>query len=427
MSRINLLFSSYSEPNIEDIRLAPTMEAALTDYTPPNRWIWQQADWPEFHWDHKRVEHLLRDAHTNLGVLLGRAGSIAGGLDKAAALDALLQNIITSSAIEGESLNAASVRSSLAQRLGIRLEDESIHATSMRTEGLAELMMDAVQNTQVPLSLERLLKWHCWLFPDDEPRLVSIRVGQLRGHEAMQVVSGRIDKPKIHFEAPPRSLLDKQLAQFIEWFNQSNNPSLDPLVRAAITHFWFITLHPFDDGNGRITRALTDLALAQADAQSIRLYAMSSAILASRSDYYRILEKSQSSDTNITEWLEWFLLTLNTTLQMALDAIDRILQKRRFWQQFHTENFSGEQRKVLNRLLDGGERGFEEGISAAQYQKVAKVSKATATRHLSDLLSKGCIEKLPGGGRSTRYQITHSNGERSTDLLPSPHTNIEAD
>jgi Fic family protein len=377
----------------------------MADYIPPHRWIWQQADWPEFRWDDERVQPLLREAHTNLGVLLGRAGSVAEGLDQATALDALLQNIITSSAIEGEGLNAASVRSSLARRLGIRLDDEMAHATSTRTEGLAELMMDAVQNTQVPLSLERLLKWHSWLFPDDEPRLIFIRVGQLRGEDPMQVVSGRIDKPKIHFEAPPRPILDEQLAQFIDWFNHSNQPSLDPFVRAAITHFWFITLHPFDDGNGRITRALTDLALAQADAQSVRLYAMSAAILASRSDYYRILEKSQSGDLNITEWLEWFLLTFNTTLQMALATVDRTLQKRRFWQQLHTHNISAEQRKILNRLLDGGERGFEGGISAAQYQKVAKVSKATATRHLSDLLDKGCLQKLPGGGRSTRYQI----------------------
>ncbi len=380
----------------------------MTDYTPLNRWIWQQTDWPEFRWDHEQVQPLLREAHTNLGILLGRAGGVAGGLDAAAELDALLQNIITSSAIEGEGLNAASVRSSLARRLGIPIEGEVAHSTSARTEGLAELMMDAVQNTREPLSLERLLKWHRWLFPDDEPRLVSLRVGQLRGDDPMQVVSGRIDKPKIHFEAPPRSVLEEQLTHFIDWFNQSNNPALDPLVRAAITHFWFITLHPFDDGNGRIARALTDLALAQADAQSIRLYAMSAAILASRNDYYRILEKSQRGDINITRWLEWFLFALNTTLQMALSAIDRTLQKRRFWQQFHTENFSPEQRKVLNRLLDGGEKGFEGGISAAQYQKVAKVSKATATRHLGDLLSKGCLQKLPGGGRSTRYQIAFS-------------------
>lgn len=377
----------------------------MVDYIPPKRWIWQQADWPNFRWNNERIHPLLREVHTNLGVLLGRAGSVADGLDETAALDALLQNIITSSAIEGENLDAASVRSSLARRLGISREGELAHPISARTEGLAELMMDAIQNNQAPVSVERLLKWHRWLFPDDVPRLVSIRVGQLRGDEPMQVVSGRIDKPNVHFEAPPRILLDEQLAQFILWFNQSNIPSVDPFVRAAITHFWFITLHPFDDGNGRITRALTDLALAQANTLSIRLYAMSATILANRNGYYRILEKSQTGDMDITEWIEWFMDMLNSTLQIALAAIDRILQKRRFWQQFHTENFSPEQRKVLNRLLDGGEKGFEGGISAAQYQKVAKVSKATATRHLGDLLGKGCLQKLPGGGRSTRYQI----------------------
>lgn len=376
----------------------------MVDYPTPNCWIWQRADWPQFRWNEEQVRPLLREVHTNLGMLLGRAGNLDGSLDATVALDTLLQNIITSSAIEGEGLNAASVRSSLARRLGVALED-TLTASSARTEGLAELMMDAVQNTGVPLSLERLLKWHRWLFPDDEPRLVSLRVGQLRGDEPMQVVSGRIDKPKVHFEAPPRALLDEQLLQFIVWFNQSKNTALDPVLRAAITHFWFITLHPFDDGNGRIARALTDLALAQADAQSIRLYAVSAAILERRSDYYRILEKSQKADVDITEWVQWFLNTLSSTLQMALSAIERILQKSRFWQRFQGEDFAAEQRKMLNRLLDGGERGFEGGISAAQYQTVTKVSKATATRHLSDLLSKGCLQKLPGGGRSTRYQI----------------------
>lgn len=377
----------------------------MAGYTTPNRWIWQQADWPQFRWSDERVQPLLREVHTRLGVVLGRAGTLDGSLDAATAFDALLQNIITSSAIEGEGLNADSVRSSLAKRLGVTLGGDSVVPSSARTEGLAELMMDAVNNTQASLSLERLLKWHRWLFPDEEPRLVRLRIGQLRGDEPMQVVSGRIDKPKVHFEAPPRALLDEQLAQFIVWFNQSLDTSLDPLLRAAMTHFWFITLHPFDDGNGRIARALTDLALAQADAQAIRLYAMSASILENRTDYYRILERSQKADVDITEWIEWFLHTLNSTLQMALSAIDRTLQKSRFWQRFHDEGFSAEQRKVLNRLLEGGERGFEGGISAAQYQAVAKVSKATASRHLSDLLSKGCLQKLPGGGRSTRYKI----------------------
>ncbi len=376
----------------------------MTDYNPPNRWIWQQPDWPTFSWQAEAVQPLLAKAHRSIGLLLGRAGNVDLGLGAGAALDALLQNIVTSSAIEGENLNAASVRSSLARRLGVEVEDDTLgYPVSNRTEGLAELMLDAVQNSAEDLTLERLLRWHRWLFPDDEPRLVTIRVGQLRGAEPMQVVSGRLDNPRVHFEALPRQQLDNELTAFIEWFNSSRDE--EPLLRAAIAHLWFITLHPFDDGNGRITRALTDLALAQADAQSIRLFAMSSAILTNRSDYYRILEQTQTGNLQIDKWLNWFLTTLNQCLVDALKAIDAVLLKKKFWQEFHHHNISAEQRKVLNRLLDGGERGFRGGISAAQYQKVAKVSKATATRHLTDLLEKGCLQKLPGGGRSTRYRI----------------------
>ncbi len=381
-----------------------TRRQDLTDYTPPNRWIWQQPDWPNFTWQTETIQPLLASAHRSIGLLLGRAGNVDVGLGAGAALDALLQNIITSSAIEGENLNAASVRSSLARRLGVKLEDDLLnYPVSNRTEGLAELMLDAVQNSTGDLTLERLLRWHRWLFPDDEPRLVNIRVGQLRGEEPMQVVSGRWDNPRVHFEAPPRQQLDDEVATFIQWFNSSHNE--EPLLRAAIAHLWFITLHPFDDGNGRITRALTDLALAQADAKSIRLFAMSTAILANRTNYYKVLEQTQSGNLQIDTWLAWFLTTLNQCLVDALKSIDAVLLKKQFWQEFHHHNISAEQRKVLNRLLDGGERGFRGGISAAQYQKVAKVSKATATRHLTDLLEKGCLQKLPGGGRSTRYQI----------------------
>jgi Fic family protein len=383
------------------------MSGDMTEYTPLARWIWQHAEWPRFHWDLAQLQTHLGDAHKSLGMLLGRMGSLhsdtGANVDSESALDTLLQNIITSSAIEGETLNAASVRSSLAKRLGISAD---IHIPiSSKTEGLAELMLDAIQACQQPLSLERLAQWHRWLFPDDQPRLVSLRVGQLRGDEPMQVVSGRLDNPHIHFEAPPRIVLDQALADFIDWFNQPSKGALDPLIRAAITHLWFITLHPFDDGNGRITRALTDMALAQADAQSIRLFAMSASILAKRADYYRILEQSQRGDLDVTAWIIWFLQTLNSSLQEAHKLIDATFSKKRFWQRFAQENFLPEQRKVLNRLLDGGEKSFEDGISAAQYQKVTKVSKASATRHLTDLLSKGCLQKTASGGRSTRYKI----------------------
>jgi Fic family protein len=227
----------------------------------------------------------------------------------------------------------------------------------------------------------------------------------------MQVVSGRLDRQKVHFEAPPRHGLESQLQHFCDWFNQGADcQDTDPLLRAATAHLWFVTLHPFDDGNGRLTRAITDMALAQSDSQSVRLFAMSVAILDMRSEYYSALESAQwhrddERGSDITEWCQWFLKTLLTSVNNAINQIDRTIAKARFWQTFHDMPLSAEQRRVLNRLLDGGTKGFEQGISAAQYQKVAKVSKATATRHLADLVAKGCIEKLPGGGRSTRYQI----------------------
>ncbi len=365
-------------------------------------WIWQQADWPHFHWQDAVLLPRLRHLQQQRGLLLGRASLHPDS--ESQTLDTLLSNILSSSAIEEERVNVQSVRSSLARRLGVT--EEQPWPVSDRSEGLAAMMLDAINNRSQPLTMERLYQWHHWLFPADEWTVQRLSVGMLRGSEPMQVVSGRIDRPTVHFEAPPRDGLEPQLAQFITWFNQSQQDvMLDPLLRAAICHLWFVTLHPFDDGNGRITRALTDLALAQADSQSIRLYAMSPAILAHRADYYRILEQTQKGDTDITRWLVWFLDILDESLQQAMSVIDRTQIKARFWLRYQGTGLSQEQVKVLNRLLDGGEQGFEQGISASQYQKVAKVSKATATRHLADLVEKGCLYRLEGGGRSTRYQV----------------------
>ncbi|PKA70986.1 Fic family protein [Pseudomonas baetica] len=371
-------------------------------------WIWQQPDWPDFNWQAERLTPLLRECVQAQGQLMGMAGSVGNSLSAQTELDALLQNIVTSSAIEGEQLNVGSVRSSLARRLGLeRVDDEKV---SQRSEGLAQLMLDATRHFNEPLTLERLLEWHEWLFPDPETGFSSraINVGALRGEEPMQVVSGRIDRPIVHFEAPPRQGLERQLDSFLEWFEASQRQAgLDPLLRAGIAHFWFVTLHPFDDGNGRLTRTITDLALAQGEARAICFYAMSASILDDRGGYYRVLESSQKATLDITQWLTWFLQTLLRSLQQAIARIEGVLGKSRFWQAHRESELSVEQIKVLNRLLDGGERGFEHGISAAQYQSVAKVSKATATRHLAELLDKGCLQRLPGGGRSTRYQIRY--------------------
>ncbi|MDZ3995698.1 Fic family protein [Pseudomonas sp. Teo4] len=366
-------------------------------------WIWQQSDWPHFRWQGDQLTQLLRDCVETQGLLLGRIGAVDGVIERQDILDNLLQNIVTSSAIEGEQLNVGSVRSSLARRLGIHEQGP----TNARSEGLAQLMLDATQGYDEPLTLERLFTWHHWLFPVAENTLTkAILVGQWRDEAPMQVISGRIDKPTVHFEAPPRVGLEDQIASFLDWFaNSRNTHDLDPLLRAGIAHFWFVTLHPFEDGNGRLTRALTDLALAQGERQAIRFYAMSASILEDRAGYYQILENSQKGDLDITRWLAWFLQTLLSSLEQALARIDRVLLKARFWHAHRADGLLPEQIKVLNRLLDGGVRGFENGINATQYQAVAKVSKATATRHLTDLLDKACLTRLPGGGRSTRYQI----------------------
>lgn len=270
------------------------------------KWIWQLPDWPKFHWHEQLIQPLLREVRLKQGILIGKTGAVAESISLESALDTLLRNIIASSAIEGERLNEQSVRSSLAKRIGLNLKQP--YPTSERSEGLVKMMWDAINNLNMPLSLARLQQWHKWLFRDDKaPKLYTVNAGQLRGEEPMQVVSGRIDKPTVHFEAPPRERLEQELIGFMEWFNKSlKEPTFDPLLQAAISHFWFVTVHPFEDGNGRITRALTDLASAQEDKQSIRLYAMSATILANRNDYYKILEKSQRQTTDITMWLLLF-------------------------------------------------------------------------------------------------------------------------
>lgn len=375
-------------------------------------WIWQHPQWPHFDWQVETLAPLLRQVTLAQGALLGRARSSDGVLQAEFSLDALLQNIVNSSAIEGERLNVESVRSSLARRLGLEAGNKTEEA---RSEGLARIMWDATTNLAAPLDEERLLQWHCWLFAGDDGFLASnIRIGAWRGNEPMQVVSGRIDRPTVHFEAPPRSGLEARIGEFVAWFNASrNDATLDPLLRAAIAHLWFVTLHPFDDGNGRLTRALTDLALAQGEQQSIRFYAMSVAILADRKGYYQQLENAQkiastAGGIDLTPWLSWFLNNLHSAITNAEAQIERVLGKSQFWLHHRQHALGPEQIKVLNRLLDGDQAergGFAQGISAAQYQAVAKVSKATATRHLVDLLAKGCLVRLPGGGRNTRYQI----------------------
>jgi len=371
------------------------------------KWIWQQEDWPDFTWDAAALALLLRDVTQLQGRLLGKIDHLGPEQSLESALDAQLQNIVQSSAIEGENLNLESARSSLARRLGVK--EAGLSKTTAQTEGLANLLLDATQNCSEELTLERLFKWHQYVFPEQAERVFSldhIQVGALRGDEPMQVVSGPHHKRIVHFEAPPRQSLDVQLLRFLEWLSASREDvALDPLLRAGIAHFWFVTLHPFDDGNGRLARAVSDYVLAQGERQSIRYYAMAASIMEKRNSYYDILESSQKGTLDITAWLIWFLETLKETFEAALSRIDSALQKARFWQAHNQDGLKPEQVKVLNRLLDAGPGGFEGGLSAGKYQNLAKVSKATATRHIAEMLEKNCLVKREGGGRSTKYDI----------------------
>lgn len=372
-------------------------------------WIWQHDEWPNFCWQDRQLLPKLRQVHRNLGLLQGLHLSAHNTTlaHQTHALDTLLANVVASSAIENQQLNSQSLRTSLACRLGI--VEQSPYPTSVSSEGLAAMIVDAL-NSDEQLTLERLLQWHRWLFPADDRRLHQIRVGQLRGNEPMQVISGARDRLTVHFEAPPREGLEQALATFIDWFRTSlDDPCLDPLLRAAICHIWFVTLHPFDDGNGRITRALTDLALSQADNQSISLYAMSTVIFAHRADYYRALEQTQRGGLDVTAWLVWFLDTLNATLEQAQQSRTHTLARNRFWLRHASDQLCPEQVMILHHMLDTDDVHCLQSISAGQYQAIAQVSKATATRHLADLLEKNCLEKISAGGRSTRYRLLLTN------------------
>ena len=384
-------------------------------------YIWQSANWTEFTYQQAALAPLLHKVLVNQQQLIGKAAKLPKDLDRQAQMDALIQNALKTSEIEGEMLNVGSVRSSVARHLG--LENSAFGVTknqaTAQTDSLVSLLTKVTSNLSVPLTLDELCQWQGTLFTQT-PLVRQIKVGELRDEVPMQVVSQRGgERETVHFEAPPRSDLSKQLNRFMEWFNaypsQSSRKPSDSIIRAALAHLWFITLHPFEDGNGRVARALTDRALAQSEQSSIRFYSLSSAIEQNRNGYYHILEATQGVKTSsqmnqgkahdVTDWLIWFLQVLNQALEQGLKRIDRVVSKTRFWQQHSQTVLSERQVKVLNRLLDLFGEEFELGINARKYQSIADVSKATATRDLAELVNKHCLIQLPGGGRSTRYAV----------------------
>lgn len=379
-------------------------------------YIWQQPKWqgdgsashaPAFVWDVTQLQPQLNSIRLLQGRLLGQSDLVVEEMDQQAQMDALVQSALRTSEIEGESLNVGSVRSSVVRKLGLEragfVEGLKDAPGTPQTESLVGLLLEATADTGQALSIDRLCQWQAALFP--EPQILgNVNIGTLRGEEPMQVVSGRIDRPVVHFEAPPRTVLEDELKRFVDWFNHPS-AELDPILRAGIAHLWLVTLHPFDDGNGRVTRAVTDRALAQTEQSTIRFYSLSAAIMARRNEYYDQLEAAQKGSLDITAWLSWFLSVLEDALNQGLIRFNRVVQKTRFWQQHSQTVLTERQVKVLNRLLDGQGEEFLHGVNASKYMSLAKVSKATATRELADLLTKGCLVKLPGGGRSTRYTL----------------------
>jgi Fic family protein len=309
---------------------------------------------------------------------------------------------LTTSAIEGERLDVDAVRSSVARRLG--LPTAGLPAPPRAVDGLIDVLLDATRQHDAPLTAERLFGWQAALFPTGYSGLHAIRVGALRGNEPMQVVSGGIGKEKVHFIAPPRKGLEAEVDRFLAWFNASP-AGIDGLVRAGLAHLWFVTLHPFEDGNGRLARAITDMALSQDEHQPMRLFSLSAQIQREREGYYDILERTQRGGLDVTEWLVWYLTQVEAAATAAGQTVANTLAKARFWLGHQTTALNERQRKVLNRLLDAGPSGFEGGISTRKYMGLSKTSRATAYRELADLVEKGCLRRTGKGGRSSGYEI----------------------
>ncbi len=362
-------------------------------------YIHEQPDWPDLQWDAARLSSLLADIRHRQGRLLGKMEGLGFQLRAEATLTMLTQDVIKSSAIEGKRLDLEMVRSSIARRLG--MDKGGVVPSSREVEGVVEMMLDATRQYAEPLNAERLFAWHAALFPTGRSGMQRITVGAWRPLEAgpMQVVSGPMGRERVHFEAPSADRLDREMAAFLKWFEEDRK--IDPVLKAGIAHLWFVTIHPFEDGNGRIGRAIVDMALARAEGTSERFYSLSTQIEAERKQYYAILEGSQRGGTNITLWLEWFLNCLGRAVDGAEGSFASILQKAKLWDQINQDPVNERQRKVINRLLDG----FEGKLSTSKYAKLAKCSEDTALRDIKILLDRGILMQEKGRGRSTSYSL----------------------
>lgn len=365
-----------------------------------SRYIWQAGDWPHWRYDLATLASPMVEVARLQGVLLGRLADVGFALRDQASLAALTEDVIKTSEIEGERLDATSVRSSIARRLGVDIG--ALAPADRHVDGVVDMILDATTNCHAPLTRERLFGWHAALIPTGYSGLSHITVGAWRDDAKgpMHVVSGPIGRQRVHFEAPPADRLDVEMDRFLRWVNTPTDEH-PPLLKAALAHLWFVTLHPFDDGNGRIARAIGDMLLARADGSPQRFYSLSAQTQRERQDYYDILERTQKGSLDVTDWLAWFLRTLHRALERAHESLDAVLYKARFWQRHASTPMNARQIKVLNRLLDG----FEGKMTTRKWAALAKCSPDTALRDISDLLERGVLQKCSGGGRSTAYTI----------------------
>lgn len=363
------------------------------------KYIYQQIDWPNFVWDESTLFPYISSVRYHQGKLLGKIESLGFDLGEEATLETISIDIVKTSEIEGEFLNMAEVRSSVARKLGI--DYAGITHTNRRVDGVVEMMLDATQNYEFPFSKDRLCGWHNSLFPSSRSGLHKIIVGDWRDDKQgkMQVVSGSFGKEKIHFEAPAADRLEYEMNKFIDWINSEN--TVEPIIKSAIAHFWFVTIHPFDDGNGRIARAIAESLLTRADCTKQRAYSMSSQIMKSKSSYYDILEYTQKGNLDITSWLVWYIERLDEAIKDSNNTLSFILEKSRFWETHAKTLLNERQKKVIDKLLNN----FQGKLNTSKWAKLTNVHRDTALRDIQDLIQKNILKDTGEGGRSTNYVL----------------------
>jgi len=366
-----------------------------------DKWIWQDAAWPNFTWDAARLSAPLAAARRAQGEVAGMAKLLDADADLAAQLEVMTREGVATSAIEGESLDPDTLRSSLARRLG--LPTAGLPPATRSAEGLGDVLLDATRDYARPLTLKLLCDWQAALFPTGRSGLHEIRTGELRGADPMRIVSGPIGRERVHYEAPPRERLNAEMENFLAWFN-APPAGLDGVLRAGLAHAWFELVHPFEDGNGRVGRALLDRALAQDEGRAARLYSMSARFAAVRDEYYDALGKLSRGSLDATEWLAWFLAQLEAAAKSSELTVQKVLFKARYWVKHASKPLNERQKKALNALLDAGPRGFVGGLTNKKYAGLTHTSPATAQRDLAQLVESGCLV-LVGAGRGARYEL----------------------